>query len=78
MRLERPSCAPLCGQPAALKPLARDERCCPSLKSFKRAILASNPPGIWPMLVKSIHAGDFLRAHVWSRASAANRANRQS
>jgi hypothetical protein len=27
-------------------PLARDERGCPLLKSLKRAILASNPPGI--------------------------------
>ena len=78
MQLERPGSALQHGLPAALKPLARDERCCPSLKSFKRAILASNPPGIWRMLVKSIHAGDFLRAHVWSRASAANRANCRS
>ena len=32
--------------PRLSMPLARDESCCPLLKSFKRAILASNPPGI--------------------------------
>jgi len=28
-------------------PLTRNERCCPSSKSWKRAILASNPRRIW-------------------------------
>jgi len=49
MQLEQSSPALQRGQLAALKASCRDERCCPLLKSFKRAILAPNTPGIWRM-----------------------------
>ncbi len=38
-------------QPSALIACPSGKRCCLLLNSFKRAILASNPPGIWRMSV---------------------------
>jgi hypothetical protein len=46
IQLEQPGSALQRGQRAALTPFARDERCYPLLRSFKRAILTSNLPGM--------------------------------
>ena len=54
MQLGRPGLALRRGQPTALTALARNERCCLLLKSFKRANLGPKPPGIWRMSANKV------------------------